>query len=105
MDPIWWIVLGASALVWGTKVAGYLLPQKVAEGPMISAVATRVTIALLASLVVSQTFGADGGVLIDARLPALVVAGVLLWLRAPFIAVIIAAAASAALLRALGWLA
>jgi hypothetical protein len=39
---------------------------------------------------------------IDARLPALVVAGVLVWRRAPFLVVVLAAAATAALLRAVG---
>lgn len=104
MDPLWSIVIAASLVVWGLKVAGYLLPQRIAEGALLSRVAALVTVALLASLVISQTFGDDGGISVDARLPALVVAGALLWLRAPFIAVIIAAAAVAALLRALGWL-
>jgi hypothetical protein len=40
---------------------------------------------------------------LDARLPALVVAAGLLAVRAPFILVILAAALAAALLRMLGW--
>ena len=104
MDALWWIVIGASLVVWGIKVAGYLLPQRLAEGPLLSKIAALVTVALLASLVVSQTFGANGGVTVDARLPAVLVAAALLWVRAPFIAVIVAAAAVAALIRAVGWL-
>jgi hypothetical protein len=42
-------------------------------------------------------------VMIDARLPALAVAAFLLWRRAPFLVVVIAGAAVAAVLRALGW--
>jgi branched-subunit amino acid transport protein len=61
-----------------------------------------VTVALLASLVVSQTLQAPQGVAIDARIPALATAAVLLWLRAPFIVVIIGAAAMAAGLRFFG---
>jgi hypothetical protein len=46
----------------------------------------------------------DGqGVVVDARLAALGVAAALFALRVPFILVIVAAAATAAGLRALGW--
>jgi hypothetical protein len=38
---------------------------------------------------------------LDARTPALAVAAVLVWRRAPFLVVVLAAAATAALLRAL----
>ena len=101
MDPIWGFVIAGSLVVFALKLAGYLVPQKLVEGPALSRVAALVTVALLASLVVSQTFGDDGGLTLDARVPAVAAAGVLLWLRAPFIAVIVAAAVIAALLRLL----
>ena len=99
---LWWVVIGASILVFGIKLAGYLVPQRFAEGPLLSRIAAIVTVALLASLVVSQTLGGDGGLLFDARIPALGVAAVLLWVRAPFIVVIIGAAVTAAALRFFG---
>jgi len=40
---------------------------------------------------------------IDARAAALAVAAVLAWRRAPFLVVVLASAATGALLRALGW--
>jgi hypothetical protein len=49
--------------------------------------------------VVSQTIGGDDGVMLDARVPAVAAAGVMLWLRTPFIVVIAGAALIAALLR------
>ena len=104
MSAIWWSVIAASVLVYLIKLSGYLVPQKVVSGPVVSRVAGLVTIALLSSLVASQTFAAGSAVALDARLPAVAVAAVLLWLRAPFIAVIIAAAVVAAGLRALGWM-
>lgn len=104
MDPLWMFVLAASLSVFLIKLLGYLLPQKLLEGPAISRVAGLVTVALLASLVASQTLGEGSGIGVDARIPAVAVAGVLLWLRAPFIVVIIVAAAAAALLRFLGWM-
>jgi len=104
MDPLWMFVLLASLSVFVIKLLGYLLPQKLLEGPAISRVAGLVTVALLASLVASQTLGEGSGIGIDARIPAVALAGGLLWLRTPFIVVIIAAAAVAALLRLLGWM-
>jgi len=91
----------ASALVYSWKLIGYLIPERFLT-PAVKAFTERVTIALLAALVVTQAF-ADGQLLVlDARFPALVIAGVLLWLRAPFIIVVIVAAAVAAGLRLLG---
>ncbi len=104
MDELWLFVLAASLSVFVIKVLGYLLPQKLLEGPAISRAAGLVTVALLASLVASQTLGEGSGIGIDARIPAVAVAGLLLWLRAPFIVVIVVAAAVAALLRFLGWM-
>ena len=102
MSELWWVVIGASLAVFALKLAGYLVPQRLVEGPLLSRIAAIVTVALLASLVVSQTLQGPGGVVIDARIPALVIAAVLLWFRAPFIVVIIGAAATAAGLRFFG---
>ena len=46
-----------------------------------------------------QTLGDGQRLEIDARVPALAVAAVLVWRRAPFLVVVLAAAATAALLR------
>ena len=48
-----------------------------------------------------QTLDAAGRLTVDARVPALAVAAVLVWRRAPFLVVVLAAAATAAVLRAL----
>ena len=62
------------------------------------------TVALLASLVVSQTLQLDDAVTVDARLPAVGVAAILLYFRAPFLVVLLAAGAVAAGLRFFGLL-
>ena len=59
-------------------------------------------VALLAALVAVQTFDAGGDVRLDARAAGLLAAVVALMLRAPFLLVIVMAAATAAALRALG---
>ena len=56
---------------------------------------------LLAALILTQTVvSTTGAYVIDARLPAVGVAALLVWRRAPFLVVVLAAAATAALLRA-----
>ncbi len=59
--------------------------------------------ALLASLVVLQTFSTGPHLVLDARAAGLVVAIMALVLRLPFIVVVVLAAATAAALRAFGW--
>ncbi|OYX57742.1 MAG: branched-chain amino acid transporter AzlD [Micrococcales bacterium 32-70-13] len=100
---VWQIILLASILVLGIKLLGYLVPPRVLEAPTAARTAELTTVALLSALIVVQTIGAGQGIVIDARLPALAVAAGLFALRVPFILVIIAAAATAAGLRALGW--
>jgi branched-subunit amino acid transport protein len=59
------------------------------------------SIPLLAALVAVQTLNDDGRLVVDARVPAVGVAAVLVWRRAPFLVVVFAAAATAAVLRLL----
>ena len=100
---LWQIILLASIAVLALKLVGYLVPPRVLETPTAARTANLTTVALLSALFVVQTVSAGQQLVLDARLPALVVAAGLLAVRAPFILVIVAAAASAALLRMLGW--
>lgn len=101
----WLAVLASSAVVYATKLAGHLVPRRLLDDPRITRTAALITVALLAALVAVQTATGGGTVQLDARLAALVVAAVALILRAPFIVVVVLAAVSAAVLRALGWMA
>jgi branched-subunit amino acid transport protein len=94
-------VLAASLLVYSWKIIGYLIPERYLT-PRVKSFTERVTIVLLAALVVTQTLSIGGEWVFDARIPAVAVAGVLLWLRAPFIVVVIVTAGVAAGLRYLG---
>ena len=96
---LWIAVLSASALVYSWKLVGYLVPERVVSSTKVKDLASLLTVALLAALVGIQTFSSAVGVAIDARLPALILAGVLFFLRVPFVVVVIAAAATAALIR------
>ncbi|MFY8026467.1 MAG: AzlD domain-containing protein [Aquiluna sp.] len=94
-------VIIASLAVYSWKLLGYLVPERFITDKFRD-FAERVTVALLAAMVMIQGFTIQGEVVIDARLPALLVAAVLLWLRAPYILVVIAGAAVAGILRLLG---
>lgn len=95
-------VIIASIAVYSWKLLGYLIPERFITDKFRD-FAERVTVALLAAMVMIQGFTIQGEVVIDARLPALLVAAVLLWLRAPYILVVIAGAAVAGILRLLGF--
>jgi hypothetical protein len=97
----WAAVLAGCGLCFAFKGLGYLAPTHWLETERVRRVAALVTIALLAALLAVQTLGAGSGLALDARLPAVGVAAILLWRRAPFIVVVVTAAAVAATLRAL----
>ena len=97
----WLAILAASAVCFGIKLVGHLVPEHWLAEPRVARTASLVTVALLAALVGVQTVTTGQHVTLDARLPALAVAAVALALRAPFVVVVLLAAATAAGLRAL----
>lgn len=99
---LWSAILRAAVICLGLKAAGYLVPPKVLEAPRPARISDLLTVALLAALVAVQTLGAGQAVVVDARLPAVLVAAGLLWMRQPFLVVVLAAAGVAALLRFFG---
>ncbi|MCK2036260.1 AzlD domain-containing protein [Microbacterium sp. SSW1-49] len=99
---VWSAILLAALICVALKAVGYLVPPKVLEAPRPARISDLLTVALLAALVAVQTLGAGQAVVVDARVPALLVAAGLLWLRQSFLVVVFAAAAVAAVLRLLG---
>ncbi|WP_091231638.1 AzlD domain-containing protein [Microbacterium sp. 3J1] len=99
---VWSAILLAALICLGLKAVGYLVPPRVLEAPRPARISDLLTVALLAALVAVQTLGAGQAVVVDARVPALLVAAGLLWLRQSFLVVVVAAAAVAAVLRVLG---
>jgi branched-subunit amino acid transport protein len=98
---VWSAILLAALVCLALKAVGYLVPPKVLEAPRPARISDLLTVALLAALVAVQTLGAGQAIVVDARVPALLVAAGLLWLRQSFLVVVIAAAAVAAVLRLL----
>lgn len=98
----WIAIIAAGVLAWGIKYAGHSVPESWLENPRVHRIAGYVTIALLAALAAVQTFTAKGDAVLDSRLAAIAVAAVLLWRKAPFLVVVLAAAVVAAGLRLMG---
>ena len=96
---LWQTIILASIAVLALKLLGYLVPPSLVEKPTPARVANLLTVALLAALIVVQTLGGSGGIVVDARVPAVLLAAVLFALRVPFIVVVAAAAVTAALIR------
>ena len=99
---VWSAILLAAVICLALKVSGYLVPPSVLEAPRPARISDLLTVALLAALVAVQTLGAGQAVVVDARVPALLVAAGLLLLRQSFLVVVFAAAVVAAVLRLLG---
>ena len=99
---MWWWILVACVVAYLTKLLGYLVPRKWLTNPRIARLAGTLTIGLLASLTVANTVASGAQLAVDARLAALVAAAIALWLKAPFLVVVIVGAAAAAGLRLLG---
>lgn len=100
---VWSAVLLAACICVALKAFGYLIPARLLEAPRPARISDLLTVALLAALVAVQTLGAGQSVVVDARIPAMLVAAGLLYLRQSFLVVVIAAAAVAAGLRMVGW--
>ena len=98
---LWIAVAIGSVLVYSWKIFGYLIPERFVSNPRVKELAGLLTIALMAALVGVQSFGSAEGITIDERIPAVVAAGILFWLKVPYVVVVIAAAGIAAGLRLL----
>jgi hypothetical protein len=100
---MWTAVLLASALAFTLKLLGYVVPASWLDGERTTRITSALPIALLAALVGVQTLTVtDGSIAVDSRLAAVGVAVIALLLRAPFLLVVVLAAAVAAGLRLLG---
>ena len=98
---VWLLLSCLFAYAW--KLVGYLLPASLLQNPRMSRMAGTMTIGLLASLTIVNTLASGQALVLDARLGALVAAAAALFLRAPFLVVVLAGAGTAALLRLAGW--
>jgi len=90
-------VVGAVTIVF--KAAGPVLLGRRELPSRVASVVEVLAPAMLAALVVTQTVGGDRELVFDERLAGVAAGAVAVWLRAPLIAVMVVAAATAALIR------
>jgi len=95
----WAAVLALCAAAYALKLLGALAASRAPAGAAGGGRLDGLIVPVLAGLIVVQTLGADRDVVLDARLPAVLVAGVLVWRRAPLLVVVLAAGGTAALPR------
>ncbi len=95
----WTAVLVGCGACYLLKLLGLSVPERWLAGERVQRAAVALPVALLAALIALQTFTAGRSLTLDARTGALAVAGAAVLLRAPFIVVVVLAAATAALLR------
>ena len=96
----WTAILLLGAAAYAMKALGPVMAGGRMVRPDLAPTLELLAVPLLAALVLVQTLDSGGRLVIDARVPALCVAALLVWRRAPFVVVVLAAAATAALLRA-----
>jgi hypothetical protein len=95
----WTAVLLTAAGCFALKALGWAVPARILDNQRVRRVAMLLPVALLAGLVVVQAFSTGRSLHLDARAAGLAVAVVAVVLRAPFLVVVVLAAATAALLR------
>ncbi|MBM3686641.1 MAG: AzlD domain-containing protein [Actinobacteria bacterium] len=101
---MWPTILIASGAAYALKLIGYVVPQRWLDTPMSRRITALIPVALLSALIGIWTFVDGQAIGIDARVPGVIAALIALILRAPFLIVIITAAAVTGVVRALGWL-
>lgn len=95
----WTLLLGIAAGAYLFKLAGVLLGDRLAASPALEALVRLVPAALLPALVVTQTVADGDRLVLDARLPGVLVGSVAALRGAPFWLVVVLAAATTALWR------
>lgn len=96
---IWVGILIGAVAVYSWKILGFIVPHTVLDNAKIAKVASLLTIALLSALTGVQMLTSGSKIEFDARVPALLVAALLLKFKLPFLAVVAIAAGAAALIR------
>ena len=92
----WTVLIATSGLCFAVKMVGHSVPERWLAHPRLQRINALVPIALLSALIVAQGLVVHARVVIDHRLAGLAVALAALFARAPFPVVVVAAAATSA---------
>jgi hypothetical protein len=98
----WAAVLALCGAAYALKLAGAAIAGRARDGAGEGSALDVMVIPVIAALIVTQTIGSGRDIVLDARLPALLVGAALVWRKAPLLVVVGAAGGTAALLRLAG---
>jgi branched chain amino acid efflux pump len=102
VSALWVAIVAVTLANVAIKAAGPILAGGRELRPRVNAVIALLTPALLAALVVTETFGEDGHLALDERILGVGVAAIAIALRAPVLLAVVLAALVTALARLLG---
>ena len=97
----WTALLALAAGAYAFKVLGLVVLGPRATGGAALRLTALLPAALLPALVAVQTFADGRSLVLDARVAGVAVGAVAVWRKAPFVLVVVLAAATTALCRAL----
>ena len=100
MTALWVAIVAAALASAAIKAAGPVLLGGRDLPPLALALVAMLAPALLAALVVSETFGEEGHLVLDERALGVAVAGIAIALRAPMLLAVALAVVATALARA-----
>jgi branched-subunit amino acid transport protein len=99
----WTLVLTLAAGAFASKAIGFFLLADRALPPAVDRCLALIPAAVVAALVVKDTFTSGQQIEVDPRALGVGVAVVAVWRRAPFVVVVVLAAAVTAAARRAGW--
>jgi branched-subunit amino acid transport protein len=99
MSDAWIVVIVVAVFTVLFKAAGPVFLGRRQLPARVDAVVALIAPVMLTALVVTQTFGGDEEVAVDARVPGVAAAAVAIWRGAPIIVAMLVAASVTALIR------
>jgi branched-subunit amino acid transport protein len=99
---MWLAIILTAVGCYLLKLVGLSVPEKILDQPYVQRLAALLPVALLGALVAVQALSSGAQLQADARLAGVAVGVVALVARVPFLVVVLAAAGTTAVLRALG---
>jgi len=98
----WTIVAVLAAGVWAQRLLGMFVGGRIlSRQPALGRLATLIPAAVVMAVIVQLTVASGSSLELDARVLGMAAAGVLVWRRAPFVVVVVAAAVVTGLARLL----
>lgn len=103
MTEFFWPVVTASLIAFVLKFAGFLVPRAILEHDLFKKIIPFLPVGMLSGLIAVQVLAVKQTIVFDGRIAGIVAGTIALIFRAPFIVVVVVAAAVTAIGRAKGY--